>query len=140
VPQGNRVNKQKFNAKAPRRPRTAKTACMHSYWGTLLAAISHPNRQPVVNLESWRFFFASSRLGVAPLVSRTGLAGGGAPNKDSYRRSFFMAVGMSHPISLGSTRISRACNTLARVAAVDRTAKTRKQRRGWLAPARHGAK
>jgi hypothetical protein len=29
---------------------------------------SHPNRQPVFNLESWRRFFASSRLGVAPLV------------------------------------------------------------------------
>jgi hypothetical protein len=28
------------------------------------------------------------------LVSRAGLAGGGAPNKDSYRRSFFTAVGI----------------------------------------------
>jgi hypothetical protein len=34
----------------------------------LLATISHPNRRPVFNLESWRFFFASSRLGVAPWV------------------------------------------------------------------------
>jgi hypothetical protein len=58
--------KQKFNAKAPGRPRTAKTACMHSHCRTLLATISHPNRQPVFNLESWRSFFASSRLGVAP--------------------------------------------------------------------------
>jgi hypothetical protein len=29
------------------------------------------------------------------VVSRAGLAGGGAPNKDSYHRSFFMTVGMS---------------------------------------------
>jgi hypothetical protein len=29
------------------------------------------------------------------LVSRAGLAGGGAPNKDRYRRSFSMAVGMT---------------------------------------------
>jgi hypothetical protein len=66
--QGNRVNKQKFNAKAPGRPRTAKTARTYSHCRTLLATISHPNRQPVCNLKSWRCFFASSRLGVAPLV------------------------------------------------------------------------
>jgi hypothetical protein len=41
---------------------------MHSHCRTLLATISHPNRRPVFNLESWRSFFASSRLGVAPLV------------------------------------------------------------------------
>jgi hypothetical protein len=57
-----------FNAKAPGRPRTAKKACTHSHCETLLATISHPNRQPVFNLESWRSFFASSRLGVAALV------------------------------------------------------------------------
>jgi hypothetical protein len=38
------VNKQKFNAKAPRRPRIAKTACTHWHRGTVLATISHPNR------------------------------------------------------------------------------------------------
>jgi hypothetical protein len=62
------VSKQKFNAKAPGHPRTAKTACTHSHCRTFLATISHPNRQPVLNLESWRSFFASSRLGVAALV------------------------------------------------------------------------
>jgi hypothetical protein len=34
----------------------------------LLVTISHPNRQSVFNLASWRSFFAPSRLGVAPLV------------------------------------------------------------------------
>jgi hypothetical protein len=66
--QGNRVNDQKFNAKAPGRPRTAKTLCLHSHRGTLLVTINHPNRQFVFNSASWRFFFASSRLGVAALV------------------------------------------------------------------------
>jgi hypothetical protein len=63
---GNRVNDQKFNAKAPGRPRTAKTRCLHSHRGTLLVTINHPNRQPVFNLESWRCFFATWRLDVAP--------------------------------------------------------------------------
>jgi hypothetical protein len=58
----------KFNAKAPGRTRTAKTLCLHSYCGTLLVTINHPNRQSVFNSASWRFLFASSRLGVAALV------------------------------------------------------------------------
>jgi hypothetical protein len=39
---GNRVNQQKVNAKAPKRPRTAKTAYTHSHCLTLLATLSHP--------------------------------------------------------------------------------------------------
>jgi hypothetical protein len=66
--QGNRVNKQKDNAKAPRRPRTAKTSCLRSNRGTLSVAISYSNRHYVIHLTSWRSFFASSRLGVARLV------------------------------------------------------------------------
>jgi hypothetical protein len=77
------VNKQKFNAKAPGRPRTAKTACTYSHCQTLLATISHPNRQPVFNLESWRSFFASSRLGVAPLVIHPIALVGDLPSRTS---------------------------------------------------------
>jgi hypothetical protein len=62
------VNDRKFNAKAPGRPRIAKTLCLHSHRGTLLVTINHPNRQSVFNSTSWRFLFASSRLGVAALV------------------------------------------------------------------------
>jgi hypothetical protein len=68
VGQGNRVNEQKFNAKAPGRPRTAKMPCAHWHCRMLLVTISHPNRQSVFNLASWRSFFAPSRLGVVPLV------------------------------------------------------------------------
>ena len=66
--QGNRVNNKKGNAKAPRRPRTAKTPCLCSNCPTLPVTISHPNRQYGVQLTSWRSFFASARPGVAPLV------------------------------------------------------------------------
>ena len=60
--------KEKDNAKAPRRPRTAKTPCLCSHCPTLPVTVSHPNRQYGVHLASWRSFFASSRLGVAALV------------------------------------------------------------------------
>jgi hypothetical protein len=56
--QGNRVNKQKFNAKVPGRSRTAKTACPHSHCRTLLAAISHPNRR----YSTWNLGGPFSRL------------------------------------------------------------------------------
>jgi hypothetical protein len=45
------------------------------------------------------------------LVSRAGLAGGGAPNKDSYRRSFFRAVGIKEADGPNLPRLQRALRT-----------------------------
>ena len=42
------------------------------------------------------------------LVSRAGLAGGGAPNKDSCQRSFFMAVGMTSAVNAALRRLAEA--------------------------------
>jgi hypothetical protein len=63
------MNKQKFNAKAPKAPKDRQDT-MHALALPDAAGDNQPsvNRQPVFNPESWRSFFASSRLGVAPLV------------------------------------------------------------------------
>jgi hypothetical protein len=55
---------QRQGAEAPK----DRQDSVHAFalWGA--SGGSHLNRRPVFNLESWRCFFASSRLGVAPFL------------------------------------------------------------------------